>query len=117
MQPNHCDLLGQVREPRAASQVMRDGHSRDPGQPRPSGAAGMRSEGMLTSLYTQTLYFPPGDPVSTCSRFVRLHFTLQYVLTAILHRLLDRSIVAAVIFVLVLGCYKRRYHHDWSPGE
>ncbi|KAJ6112068.1 hypothetical protein N7523_008129 [Penicillium sp. IBT 18751x] len=44
MQPNHCDLLGQVREPRAASQLMRDGHSLDRGQPRPSGAVGMRSE-------------------------------------------------------------------------
>ncbi|KAJ5119023.1 hypothetical protein N7526_010660 [Penicillium atrosanguineum] len=44
MQPNHCDLLGQVREPRAASHPMRDGHSRDSGQPRPSGAVGMRSE-------------------------------------------------------------------------
>ncbi|KAJ5768634.1 hypothetical protein N7533_001217 [Penicillium manginii] len=52
MQPNHCDLLGQVREPRAARQLMRDGHPRDqsghPGQPRTSGAAPMRSEGTYT---------------------------------------------------------------------
>jgi hypothetical protein len=108
MQPNHCDLLGQVREPGAASQLMRDGHSRDPGQPRSSGAAGMRSEasGMLIPFYTQTEYLSPGDSASTCRCFVCPHFALQYVLTAILHRLLDRSIIAAVVFVLVLGCYK-----------
>lgn len=50
MQPNHCDPLSQVREPRAARQLMRDGQPRDQhghiGQPRSSGAGPMRSEGM-----------------------------------------------------------------------
>ncbi|KAJ5110996.1 hypothetical protein N7532_001531 [Penicillium argentinense] len=57
MQPNHCDLLGQVREPRAASQLIRDGHSRnqngDGGQPRPSGAAPMRSEDSWIEVSSQ----------------------------------------------------------------
>ncbi|KAJ5396486.1 hypothetical protein N7509_004599 [Penicillium cosmopolitanum] len=57
MQPNHCDLLGQVREPRAARQLMRDGHPRDqsghPGQPRPSGAAPMRSEDSWIEVASQ----------------------------------------------------------------
>ncbi|KAJ5738406.1 hypothetical protein N7493_001561 [Penicillium malachiteum] len=55
MQPNHCDLLGQVREPRVPSQVIRDGQSREHGHSRPSGAGPMRSEGMFNSF----LY--PGD--------------------------------------------------------
>ncbi|KAJ5288601.1 hypothetical protein N7478_001631 [Penicillium angulare] len=53
MQPNHCDLLGQVREPRAASQLMRDGQSREHGQPRPSGAAPMRSEDSWIEVSSQ----------------------------------------------------------------
>ncbi|KAJ5219944.1 hypothetical protein N7468_009148 [Penicillium chermesinum] len=53
MQPNHCDLLGQVREPRAASQLMRDGQPREQGQPRPSGAAPMRSEDSWIELSSQ----------------------------------------------------------------
>ncbi|KAJ5594418.1 uncharacterized protein N7459_000626 [Penicillium hispanicum] len=53
MQPNHCDSLGQVREPRAASQLMRDGHPREHGQPRPSGAAPMRSEDSWIEVSSQ----------------------------------------------------------------
>ncbi|KAJ5692237.1 hypothetical protein N7462_001660 [Penicillium macrosclerotiorum] len=54
MQPNHCDLLGQVREPRAASQLMRDGQPREQhGQPRPSGAAAMRSEDSWIEVSSQ----------------------------------------------------------------
>ncbi|KAJ5632878.1 hypothetical protein N7490_009217 [Penicillium lividum] len=53
MQPNHCDPLGQVREPRAASQLMRDGQPREHGQPRPSGAAPMRSEDSWIDVSSQ----------------------------------------------------------------
>ncbi|KAJ5592342.1 hypothetical protein N7537_009246 [Penicillium hordei] len=55
MQPNHCDLLGQVREPRAASQMTRDGHQplRDNGQPQQSGAAPMRSEDSWIDVSSQ----------------------------------------------------------------
>ncbi|KAJ5233892.1 uncharacterized protein N7469_005658 [Penicillium citrinum] len=57
MQPNHCDLLGQVREPRASRQLIRDGHPRDqngvPGQPRPSGAPPMRSEDSWIEVSSQ----------------------------------------------------------------
>ncbi|CEJ56974.1 hypothetical protein PMG11_05684 [Penicillium brasilianum] len=57
MQPNHCDLLGQVREPRAASQLMRDGQPRDQhghaGQPRSSGAVPMRSEDSWIEVSSQ----------------------------------------------------------------
>ncbi|GLI75448.1 hypothetical protein PoHVEF18_003702 [Penicillium ochrochloron] len=57
MQPNHCDLLGQVREPRAASQLMRDGQPRDQhghnGQPRSSGAGPMRSEDSWIEVSSQ----------------------------------------------------------------
>ncbi|KAJ5153036.1 uncharacterized protein N7482_009514 [Penicillium canariense] len=57
MQPNHCDLLGQVREPRAASQLMRDGQPREQngrsGQPRLSGAAPMRSEDSWIEVSSQ----------------------------------------------------------------
>ena len=62
MQPNHCDLLGQVREPRAARQLIRDGHPRDqngvPGQPRPSGAPPMRSEGTCYQRVYLILFIP-----------------------------------------------------------
>ncbi|KAJ5726343.1 uncharacterized protein N7483_007700 [Penicillium malachiteum] len=53
MQPNHCDLLGQVREPRAPSQVIRDGQSREHGHSRPSGAAPMRSEDSWIEVSSQ----------------------------------------------------------------
>ncbi|KAI2786592.1 hypothetical protein POX_g08979 [Penicillium oxalicum] len=57
MQPNHYDLLGQVREPRAASQLTRDGQPRDqhghPGQSRSSGAPLMRSEDSWIELSSQ----------------------------------------------------------------
>ncbi|KAJ5798064.1 uncharacterized protein N7503_007360 [Penicillium pulvis] len=53
MQPNHCDPLGQVREPRAASQLMRDGQPREHGQPRSSGAAPMRSEDSWIDVSSQ----------------------------------------------------------------
>ncbi|KAJ5372759.1 hypothetical protein N7517_004765 [Penicillium concentricum] len=52
MQPNHY-LLGQVREPRAASR-MTDGHQpRDNGQPQSSGAAPMRSEDSWIDVSSQ----------------------------------------------------------------
>ncbi|CDM31782.1 hypothetical protein DTO013E5_1964 [Penicillium roqueforti] len=55
MQPNHCDLLGQARESRAASRMTRDGHQplRDNGQPQPSGAAPMRSEDSWIDVSSQ----------------------------------------------------------------
>jgi len=55
MQPNHCDLLGQVREPRAASRMTRDGHQplRDNGQPQQPGAAPMRSEDSWIDVSSQ----------------------------------------------------------------
>ncbi|KAF7522236.1 hypothetical protein PCG10_007537 [Penicillium crustosum] len=55
MQPNHCDLLGQVREPGAASRMTRDGHQplRDNGQPQQSGAAPMRSEDSWIDVSSQ----------------------------------------------------------------
>ncbi|KAJ5780373.1 hypothetical protein N7457_005533 [Penicillium paradoxum] len=55
MQPNHCDLLGQVREPRAASRMTRDAHQplRDNGQPQSSGAAPMRSEDSWIDVSSQ----------------------------------------------------------------
>lgn len=81
MQPNHYDLLGQVREPRAASQLMRDGQSREySGQPRSSGAAPMRAEGMSMPLYLQHPLF--SSLSLKCSRFRhRSHntmYSLQY---------------------------------------
>lgn len=59
MQPNHYDFLGQAREPRAASRMTRDGQPpRDnSGQPQPSGAAPMRSEGMYFPFKTRPV--PP----------------------------------------------------------
>ncbi|CAG8023256.1 unnamed protein product [Penicillium salamii] len=55
MQPNHYDFLGQVREPRAASRMTRDGQPlRDhSGQPQPSGAAPMRSEDSWIDVSSQ----------------------------------------------------------------
>ncbi|KAJ5930587.1 hypothetical protein N7466_006080 [Penicillium verhagenii] len=53
MQPNHCDPLGQVPQPRASSQLMRDGQPREHGQPRPSGAAPMRSEDSWIDVSSQ----------------------------------------------------------------
>ncbi|KAJ5284710.1 hypothetical protein N7524_000016 [Penicillium chrysogenum] len=55
MQPNHCDLLGQAREPRAASRMTRDGHQplRDNGQPQPSGGVPMRSEDSWIDVSSQ----------------------------------------------------------------
>ncbi|KAJ5162279.1 hypothetical protein N7492_007671 [Penicillium capsulatum] len=53
MQRNYCDLLGQVPEPRAARQLMRDGQPREPGQPRPSGATPMRSEDSWIEVSSQ----------------------------------------------------------------
>ncbi|KAJ6087217.1 hypothetical protein N7467_006131 [Penicillium canescens] len=52
MQPNHCDLLGQVREPRAASRMTRDGQPHQSGQPQPSGAP-MRSEDSWIDVSSQ----------------------------------------------------------------
>ncbi|KAJ5766745.1 uncharacterized protein N7511_004361 [Penicillium nucicola] len=52
MQPNHCDLLGQVREPRAASRMTRDGQPLHNGQPQLSGAP-MRSEDSWIDVSSQ----------------------------------------------------------------
>ncbi|KAJ5970536.1 uncharacterized protein N7479_000454 [Penicillium vulpinum] len=64
MQPNHC-LLGQVREPRAASRMTCDGHQplRDNGQPQPSGAAPMRSEDSWIDVSSQ----PSSSSVSSAA--------------------------------------------------
>ncbi|KAJ5885133.1 hypothetical protein N7495_009643 [Penicillium taxi] len=51
MQPNHCDLLSQVRESRAASQVIQDGQVH--GQAQPSGAVPMRSEDSWIEVSSQ----------------------------------------------------------------
>ncbi|KAJ5554992.1 hypothetical protein N7535_007434 [Penicillium sp. DV-2018c] len=55
MQPNHYDLLGQVRDPRAASRMTRDRHQplRDNGQPQSSAAAPMRSEDSWIDVSSQ----------------------------------------------------------------
>lgn len=121
MQPNHYHLLGQVRDPRAASQLMRDGQSREQsGQPRPSGAAPMRSEGMFAGcwpFYTRSCSF------SLCRSSFDMHALCppcpltNHVLTTILHRLLDRGVLAAIVFVTIFGRHKRRYHHHRSPGR
>lgn len=110
MQPNHCDLLGQVQEPRAARQMMRDGQ---PGQPRPSGATPMRSEG--------TFLLIPGPAVyPMLVEFTIMHILLKplyHVLTAVLYRLVDRGVITALLFVPVLGRYQRRHHHHRSSGR
>jgi hypothetical protein len=116
MQPNHCDLLGQVREPRAARQLMRDGHPRDqsghPGQPRPSGAAPMRSEGMY-SIFTPFIFCqpPPADRISSW-----IPFAQHNVLTTLLYRLLDRGRLPALDLLSVFRSHKRRYNNNRSSG-
>ncbi|KAJ5124105.1 uncharacterized protein N7515_007930 [Penicillium bovifimosum] len=55
MQPNHYDLLGQVRDPRAASRMTHDSHQplRDNGQPQSSAATPMRSEDSWIDVSSQ----------------------------------------------------------------
>ncbi|KAJ5114863.1 hypothetical protein NUU61_000622 [Penicillium alfredii] len=80
MQPNHCDLLGQVPESRAASRMTRDGQSR--GQSRPSGAAAMRSEDSWIEVSSQpsssSLSSAATDDIITTGLQVEHHETGAY---------------------------------------
>lgn len=135
MQPNHYDLLSHgpdgTPEARTSIQMTREGYqmARDTrtGSRTQSGAIPMRSEGRLcpmlisSSVLLTACLFPScillHIDLTTRYPSVLAHHPipqsvdLQYVLTPLLYRLLDRSVVPAVILFPIFYSDQRRDRH------